>query len=368
MRIAYILNTLEIGGAERLVVSLAERMAARGHVVVIMALREAGAGWIVPKVDVRSFRMEKSPASVGRGWVRAAQMLRGFRPDVIHSHNFYGNLLARSLRVCVQRARIVSTIHNVYEGGTARMLALRLTDPLSDCSVAVCHAAADAAVSSGVVPVRKCSVIANGVDAVAFSPDASRRAETRRSMDVSGEFVWLAAGRVVPAKDYPNVLRAFAAVHGNDARARLWIAGDGSPAYVAEMRGLGEQLGVSSAVRWLGARSDVPALMDAADGFVLASAWEGMPMALAEAMAMEKAVVATDVGGVRELAGDCARLVPARHSEMLAGAMLDTMRSPAEAREALGRAARSRMVEQFDFESKAGEWERVYMRVANSRA
>ena len=71
----------------------------------------------------------------------------------------------------------------------------------------------------------------------------------------------------------------------------------------------------------------MPALLDAADGFVLASAWEGMPLAVGEAMAMEKPVVATDVGGVRELVGDAGVIVPAKDPEALAKAMLALMRT-----------------------------------------
>ena len=81
----------------------------------------------------------------------------------------------------------------------------------------------------------------------------------------------------------------------------------------------------------------MPALLDAADGFVLASAWEGMPLAVGEAMAMEKPVVATDVGGVRELVGDAGVIVSAKDPEGLAQAMLELMRRTSEARCALGR-------------------------------
>ena len=65
----------------------------------------------------------------------------------------------------------------------------------------------------------------------------------------------------------------------------------------------------------------MPALLDGADAFVSGSAWEGMPLAVGEAMAMEKPVVATDVGGVRELVGDAGVIVPAKDSEALASAM-----------------------------------------------
>ncbi len=85
------------------------------------------------------------------------------------------------------------------------------------------------------------------------------------------------------------------------------------------------------------------ALLDAADGFVLGSAWEGMPLAVGEAMAMEKPVVATDVGGVRELVGDAGVLVSAKDSRALADAMIALMEMPADDRRKLGEAARVRI-------------------------
>jgi glycosyltransferase involved in cell wall biosynthesis len=75
------------------------------------------------------------------------------------------------------------------------------------------------------------------------------------------------------------------------------------------MHSLAVERGLEGSIRWLGMRRDIAALLEAADGFVLASAWEGMPLALGEAM--EKAVVATAVGGVRELVGECGIVVTA---------------------------------------------------------
>jgi glycosyltransferase involved in cell wall biosynthesis len=113
-------------------------------------------------------------------------------------------------------------------------------------------------------------------------------------------------------------------------------------------------------VRWLGLRRDLPALLDAADGFVLASAWEGMPLVVGEAMAMEKPVVATDVGGVRELMGEAGMLVPPKNPDALAAAMLVLMRSSIEARQKLGRAARVRIEDNFNIETRAQQWESLY--------
>jgi glycosyltransferase involved in cell wall biosynthesis len=110
----------------------------------------------------------------------------------------------------------------------------------------------------------------------------------------------------------------------------------------------------------------MPALLDAADGFVLASAWEGMPLALGEAMAMEKPVAATDVGGVRELAGEAGLIVPARNPEALAQAMLALMQATPEARASQGRAARERIQRSFNMDAKADEWEALYLTILRS--
>ena len=113
-------------------------------------------------------------------------------------------------------------------------------------------------------------------------------------------------------------------------------------------------------VRRLGLNRDMPALLDAADGFVLSSAWEGMPLVVGEAMAMEKPVVATDVGGVRELLGDTGTLVPARDPNTLAQAMLNIMRYTCDLRSDLGSSARVRVETYYDTRALFPKWENFY--------
>jgi len=96
---------------------------------------------------------------------------------------------------------------------------------------------------------------------------------------------------------------------------------------------------------------------------VLASAWEGMPLVVGEAMAMEKPVVATDVGGVRELLGTAGVIVSAKSLVTLADAMVELMRKTPEARHALGPSARQRIATRFSIDAKAIEWEALYRAV-----
>jgi glycosyltransferase involved in cell wall biosynthesis len=363
MKIAYVLTSLGVGGAERQGLALAERMAARGHAVSLLVLRgRQPEEWPATCEFVRPLYLEmrKTPLSLFAGFFRARRFLRAFQPDLIHSHTYPANMVARLLHLFSPGTPLISTIHNVYEGRWPRMLAYRLTDSLSSLTTAVSQAAADRFVRLKAVPARKSLVLTNGIDAAEFAPNSERRALTRARMGVSEEFVWLAAGRIVPAKDYPNLLRAFAQVQAIVPSARLWIAGEAPGADSAAVQALAAGLGLAPCVHWLGLRRDMPALLDAADGFVLASAWEGMPLAVGEAMSMEKPVVATDVGGVRELAGDAGVIVPAKTPESLAQAMLALMRSTAEARGALGRAARQRIQSLFSIDAKADAWEALY--------
>ena len=143
----------------------------------------------------------------------------------------------------------------------------------------------------------------------------------------------------------------------------LWVAGASSADESKRLRDMSTIRGMGESVRWLGLRRDLPALLDAADGFVLASAWEGMPLAVGEAMAMEKPVVATDVGGTRELVGDAGAVVPSKAPDALAVAMLELMHRTPEDRRKQGCEERKRICGKFSMDTKADEWEALYRAV-----
>jgi glycosyltransferase involved in cell wall biosynthesis len=363
MVIVYVLTSLGMGGAERQVVALAARMADRGHAVKLLVLRPRIVEQWPTVLPVIYLDMRRNPISVLKGMGRARRFLRGYRPDIIHSHSFHANVIARLLKLLLRAPIVLSTVHNVYEGGLHRMAAYRLTDFLSTRTTAVSSAVAERFVRLKAVPRHKCIVVTNGINTAEFCPSTDRRAHARDAMPAGEEFIWLAAGRVTAAKDYPNLLRAFARAKAGCTQTRLWIAGDAASAEFERVKKLTVDLHLEGAVHWLGLRRDLPALLEAADGFVLASAWEGMPLVVGEAMAMQKPVVATDVGGVRELVGDAGTLVLPKDSVALADAMLGIMRSVPEQRIELGRLARLRICEQFSIDAKANEWETLYNKV-----
>jgi len=367
MRIVYVLTSLGMGGAERQVLSLADLMAARGHQVSIMVLRPVLREQWPTALPVIHLNIRKNPIVLLAGIAKARRILHDLKPDLLHSHSFHANIFARLFKLLVPSIAVVSTVHNIYEGGWPRMFAYRLTDRLSLRTVTVSQAAADRFIRLKAIPRNKCVVIANAIDASEFVPNPTRRLATRATMSADADFIWLAAGRIVPAKDFPNLLRAFEAVRADQPDAQLWIAGEAVNEELSPVKSfvIGGHKGFMDRVRWLGLRRDMPALLDAADAFVLSSAWEGMPLVVGEAMAMKKPIVATDVGGVRELLAECGALVPAKSSDALAAAMLTVMRMSLGDRALLGLSARERVLQSFNMDSKTEEWDRLYRSVLN---
>jgi glycosyltransferase involved in cell wall biosynthesis len=146
-----------------------------------------------------------------------------------------------------------------------------------------------------------------------------------------------------------------------DARphARLLVAGPGP--LEDRLRAAVRDRGIDERLRFLGQRTDVPRLMQAADGYVMSSAWEGLPMVLLEAAASGLPIVTTEIGGARDVVvdGENGYIVPRADDAALAAAMLRVMDLAAEERAAMGRAALAH-VAPFDMSVVAGTWDTIY--------
>lgn len=366
MRILLLSTSMGMGGADKQLLSAAREMLRRGHDVLIVSLTPLGPMGLEALtlgIPTQSLRMRRSWPDP-RGLVRLARLVRAWRPDVLHSHMVHANLMARVLRLFLPIPAMVSTIHNIYEGGALRMAAYRLTNHLVDLITIVSEAAADRFVREGIVPRDLLRVIPNGLDTEGFrNVSAEARESLRRSMGFEAEFVWIAVGRFEISKDYPNMLHAFARVHQRASNTVLLLVGRGT--YRGEIEALARTLGVADAVRLLGVRNDVPELMSAADGYVMSSAWEGMPVVLLEAATAGLPIVATSVGGNHEVVcnEESGFLVLPRDAEALARAMQRMMElSPAE-RRAMGERGREHVRAHYGLGRLVDRWEAVYSEV-----
>jgi glycosyltransferase involved in cell wall biosynthesis len=317
---------------------------------------EAAAELVAAGACFLSLEMRKGLADP-RGWIRFNRWLRRERPDVVHAHLPHAAWLARWSRLGAPVPVVVDRLHSTSTGTLGRRLGYRFSNWLPDQVTAVSQAVAETHLAFGMVSRNKLSVLPNGVDVQALRPDEQARASLRRELGLEDEFLWLAAGRLEPVKDYPTLLQAVA---GLPESARLFIAGSGP--LRAELLRLSARLGLRRRVRFLPFEPDIKRWMQAADGFVLSSRWEGLPMGLLEAGACALPAVATDVPGSREVImhGRTGWLTPAGDPDALSETMTAMMHTPPKERKLMGERARQQVAERFSLETALDRWERLY--------
>ena len=257
------------------------------------ALEEAG----VP-VHVVPFR--------NRWDLRAHNRLRDLvvhlRADLVHSHMYRSNVPATVLKLRLPHLRVVGHYHNVDTWETQRQARLDAwMARRRDMNIAVSNAVRENVIRRLSLPPALIRTLHNGVDLERFhSVSAVERHAIRTQMGWSaGTRIILMAARLVPQKNHAFVLRQLPEIFRDAPRARCIFAGAGPEQ--ANLESLAASLGLADRVTFLGSRDDIPRLLSAADIFILPSLKEGFSNAILEAMACGLPVVASDVGGAREI-------------------------------------------------------------------
>jgi glycosyltransferase involved in cell wall biosynthesis len=359
MKILLLITGLGMGGAEKVVTSLADSLADGGHVVLIAYL--TGVALVVPRNPaVRIIDLGvKSGKDIFQAYFKLRRLVVDFRPDVVHSHMVHANILARLLRLTTPIPRLICTAHSSNEGGHLRMMAYRVTDVLADLSTNVSDVAVAAFVALKAVKPGRMIAVHNGISTNAFAFSPSAREEIRQRLGIADDCkLILAVGRLTEAKDYPNLLRALQMLKVNAINFKACIVGVGplEQALKVHVR----ELGLGEHVEFLGIRHDVAALMSAADVFVLSSAWEGFGLVVAEAMACECIVVATDCGGVKEVVGVCGYLVPPANSRALFTVICQVFNLPTFDAVSLRIRARKIIIANYSLEAAVDKWLLIY--------
>ena len=357
--IAFIIPGVDrIGGAERQAIIRAKGLQKRGWRVSFIALSGTGGNasseLTAAGITFLTLHMRKGLADP-RGWIRFNRWLRQESPDVVHALLPHAAWFARWSRLAANIRVVVDTFHSTHTGTVGRRIGYRLSRWLPDEVTAVSQAVADAHLACKMA--RRITVMHNGVDTEVWRPDAAIRASLRTELALHHEFLWFAAGRLDPVKDYPTLLSTMALLPQS---ARLVIAGSGP--CERDLRQLSANLGLESRVRFLGFEQNVLRWMQAADGFVLSSRWEGLPMVLLEAAACAVPIVATDVPGTREVVvkGCTGWLATAGDPALLAESMIRLMHTPVEQRQIMGRQARQHVLDHFSLEAALDRWEALY--------
>ncbi|MGQ0549352.1 MAG: glycosyltransferase [Armatimonadota bacterium] len=360
-RILLLIKGLGIGGAERLLEASLPFLN-RDRFVYRVAYMLPWKRALVPSFEAAgvpvhdlNMRVEGDP----RAFMRLVRLVRRERIDLIHAHLPMAGVWGRIAAPLAGRPRVVYTEHNVPQRYSLPMRILnhctyRLNDTVIAVSDEVRRAVEGYAAGGPQVLTVTNAVDAEGLATLPVAPDALRR----EFGFPANALVVVTVGNLTPKKGHTHLLAAAVKVAARHADARFLIVGQGPRADALRIEA--DRLGLDGRLVFAGFRPDAVRLVAASDIFVLSSIYEGLPVALLEAMALGKPSVVTRVGGIPEATDEASSLlVPPEDPQALADALSALVASP-DLRVRMGTAARARARTRYGVGHMVAAIEQVY--------
>ena len=363
-RVLHIVNSLECGGAEHLAVETLRALESRTPWRPILCaltrnhMPRETAGLGVVELSARGF-------ADALAFARLVRLVRRWRPEVIHTHLIWSDLWGCAAARLAHTRALVSTAHCTVDRRAASAplrWACRRAARARSWTLAISDAVAAYRAEQG-EPPQRISVLPNAVDVARFA--AGRGMPMRRAWGVAGDVPLIGCvARLDPIKGVAVLVRALARLRAAGRPPHLVVAGAGPEE--APLRELARTCGVAERVVFTGAmpRDRIPDLLAALDVFVLPSLREGLGIALIEAMAAGRPIVASRVDGIPELIshGETGLLAPPGDAGALARALDLLLARPAFAL-TLGRAAQAEARRRLDLDGYVSQLEALYRRL-----
>ena len=369
MRVCHVINSLALGGAQQMLVKLAETHAACGVESHVVALR---GGPLKERLDAAGVPCTSlgigSNANLPLIRSRLRAQLDCIAPDVVQGWMYVGNLaatMARRPRHGALAWNIRHSLHGYAREKPLTGLTIRLNGMLSRRPVAIVYNAQvsrEQHAAHGFFDDRAL-VIDNGFDLDRFRPDPAARQVWRDRLDLPGDDSLLVGhvGRFHPQKDHETMIRAFAGAAAKDPRLVLVLAGEGLDHENTLLTGLVSSLGLGSRVRLLGPVMAVHELYPAFDFFVLSSSYgEAFPNVLGEAMACGVPCITTRIGDSARIVGDLGHVVEPGDVQALSSAMITFAGKTGKPDSDLARACREHVGDHYSLSVIAERYARLY--------
>jgi glycosyltransferase involved in cell wall biosynthesis len=371
LKIVYTINRMDVGGSQTHLLQVFRLLDRRrfdpvlyclsGEGALLDAVRETGVR--VVAAGVRSgFR---SPRVIP-GVLRLARMFKRESADIVHNYllraNAVGSVAARLAGVPI----VLASKRGCHEMRGWELRGAQLGNALSDCVTTNAEAVREFVHHDESCALDKMVVIPSGIDTDRFQPRAGDGARKSLGLRPDDPVVGVVT-RMRVRKGVEEFLEAMIRVRIEHPGAQAVIVGEVE--LDDDLRARVAAAGMTDDLHLLGRRSDMPEVLSSFDLFVLASHDEGMSNAILEAMAMEKPVVATDVGGTGEVVreGLSGRLVPPKVVDPLARAITEVLSDRVRMQE-MGRAGRAIVVEEFSARSMVRQMEALYERLVREHS
>lgn len=363
IRIQHVITQLAVGGAETQLLALCRRLPADRYDLSVVSLVEGGSlRDPLEKAGVRVLELDRRRTGGPLGQVRAlVAEMRSWQPDILQTWLRKANHVGRIAGLLSGRRKIIAGVRDMgFDAGFGDTLLDLAADPLTSLYLHNSEQGRDAYIQRlRLSPRRKHVILRNGIDTDRFRPHPEKRAAIRQSMGLAPEdFVVIMVARLDPIKDPWLFLDIARRVRSRNPHSRFWLVGGGKlKAELQSILAKDPDKGI-----WLaGEHGDVPDLLAAADMALLTSRSEGLSNTILEAMSASLPVMATDVGGNRELIvhGENGLLSASREAGEMAVRLLGLM-GEREKLAVMGRNGRRRVEEEFSLSTLGDRAEAFY--------
>jgi glycosyltransferase involved in cell wall biosynthesis len=359
IRILHLITELEPAGAENLLLSIARKLdKKRFHLVVGYVY---GHGTLAPEIKRAGVKViDLSRKGRIDPWliIKLLLLIKKEKIKIIHTHLVHASIAGRIAAKLAGVKSIITTRHYTYDQKEKSLVNWieRKTAVFNDSFIAISNAVKEYMVTREKYKPEKITVIYNGIDLSLFDSE-NKKIIPKNNYD----FLVGSVGRLHPSKGYDTLLKSMPPVIKEFPSVKLIIIGDGIQRKYLE--GLCFDLGISEQVIFLGRKTpaEVIRFLKNIDLFVLASNWEGFGLALIEAMALRKPVVATKVEGICEIVedGQTGFLVPPAQPQTLSFRIIQLLKDKPLAKR-MGTKAREKVEQEFSLKVMVDKLDKFY--------
>ena len=369
------------GGVERVVYELASNLDSDCYRVVICCLSKYGRlGKKLEKQGIPVF-VFKGKSSINPRYIfqnlrtvwQLKNLLRREEVQIVQTHEFFSGTIGRIAAKLAGTPITVLMLHNKdWWKKRIHILVDWILSKWTDIIITNSYSVKKFIINYHRINQEKITVIYNGIEAGKFIIPKDKIIEKRDELCLQPDIHTLCiVGSLALRKGHIFLIKALPAVVNQFPNLRLLIAGDDIPLEKSTKKDIFQLLNtlqLTENVDFLGLRTDIPEILSIIDIFILPSIIEGFGLAIAEAMAAGKPVVASNVDGIKEVVEDGVTgiLVPPQNTEALANAILYLLNNPRKA-VAMGKAGRKRVKQLFTVEKMVSRWDELYQHLAQEK-
>ncbi|MEA5470689.1 glycosyltransferase [Spirulina sp. 06S082] len=370
-KLAFLIRSLDIGGAERQLVTLVKGMdKARFEIAVFYFYGGGALEQELQDSQVQTICLQKRDRwDIFGFFSRLLHHLQQFQPDILHGYLSTSNLIALFLKPFLPKTRIFWGVRasnldlSQYDWFTRLNFQLEcLLSQFADRIIINSQTGKEYHLQHG-FPSQKITVIPNGIDTNSFYPDPDARARIRLEWGIEYQIILVGlVGRLDPIKDHFTFLHAAKLLSDRKNNVCFVCVGSGEESYQHKLQEFAKELGIIKKIIWTGMRNDMPAVYNALDVVTSCSLSEGFSNAIAEAMSCGVSCVVTDVGDSAWIVDNTGVVVPIEQPEKLCQGWLSCW-DKISTKERFGEenAARKRILDNFSVEKLVAQTEKILL-------